>query len=1177
MSRWLIQSIGLLAISLLIWIVGPVVAISGNYLLESNDSRILAISILLILWVLNQIQLYLVAKSKNDQMIRALGPEDNPDIEEETSAINDRFEEALRILKSDKSAKGAQAYLYELPWYIIIGPPGSGKTTALLNSGLSFPLADSLGTDSLKGIGGTRHCDWWFTDEAVLIDTAGRFTTQDSYESVDKAAWERFMDLLKKYRKERPINGALVTMSLSDIMQQDERDRMHYAHTIRDRIDELSDHLGIRFPVYFMFTKCDLVCGFNEFFAQFDHTQRMQVWGETFALDASGGCAIDISAYPRHMDELVERLDKQLLFRMHKERDRDHRAAILGFPSQFASLKGPISRFLYEIFADRRDSETPLLRGVYYTSGTQAGTPIDRLLGDMVSTFGFDPAASVNVSGHGKSFFIHDLLLDVIFKESEIAGVDQRVLTRRKWLQLFGYGSALTTLIAGIVIWVLSYAGNRIMVGEAAELADLSHEVVYTQPMHGADFLKVVKEINYLRQTASVFDDSAVLLHSGLFQGDTLKPVAEEAYLRVLEAKFLPVITARLEEMIIDINNVGEIGALYLALKAYLMYAGLHQGSDVEFDHVFLLQLSRADWQRQYAADPELVSQLESHHRYLLSHGFESIEPNRAIVNQARRTLANESMAQQIYQSVKQNLLQDHSLDLSINQIAGRHAGAVFESRVGSNFASFAIPGMFTKAGFYEQFKQASLAQTRQYLETSWVLFEQDKKNEDIGLTTLQNELYKLYYDDYIKRWSGLLKDLKIRTTADYRSAVTELEIAFASDGPIEQIVRTVVDQTRLSIPATDKAETDSLSKEQEAEQRIADQVNRVVMSTNRSFAGGSAGSKLGAPVETHFERYHSITESSISESVLDRLVKNHRNLTLFLQQTLFDEYSPKSAVDAVTRRIQNKEKDLFALLQAQASFLPVELGQWVESIGRFSWTLVMQKAREELNVLWRQDILIDYNAVVAGRYPINENAELDLDLREFASFFAPGGRIDTFVGANLKNFLNTKNNRWQERPIYGQSLGLEESTLDQLRNAKLISRVFFTRNTQRPYFTFIVRPLHLDDSVSRLSLVLGESRIQFAHENPGLTRITWPNSSNRSRIEFRPRRGATVSQSEQGPWSVFRLLDSGRYERTERSSIYDVILERGGFEISLELRVEGGFNPLGERLLQTFSLPQRL
>ena len=95
---------------------------------------------------------------------------------------------------------------------MIIGPPGCGKTTALVNSGLQFPLADQFGMKAIQGVGGTRNCDWWFTNEAVLLDTAGRYTTQDSYQEVDSAAWQGFLELLKKHRRRRPINGVLVAV-----------------------------------------------------------------------------------------------------------------------------------------------------------------------------------------------------------------------------------------------------------------------------------------------------------------------------------------------------------------------------------------------------------------------------------------------------------------------------------------------------------------------------------------------------------------------------------------------------------------------------------------------------------------------------------------------------------------------------------------------------------------------------------------------------------------------------------------------------------------------------------------------------------------------------------------------------------------------------------------------------
>ena len=204
-NKWVIQLLGIIALSLLIWFFGPLIAIAGHTPLESDFVRLLVILVMVLLWGLNNLRIQLKANQANAQMATDLvSPADagstqiDKDVDADVAKIANNFDEALQTLK--KGAKNVQGknYLYDLPWYIIIGPPGSGKTTALINSGLDFPLADRFGKGALRGVGGTRNCDWWFTDQAVLLDTAGRYVTQDSHEAVDKAAWLGFLDLLKK-------------------------------------------------------------------------------------------------------------------------------------------------------------------------------------------------------------------------------------------------------------------------------------------------------------------------------------------------------------------------------------------------------------------------------------------------------------------------------------------------------------------------------------------------------------------------------------------------------------------------------------------------------------------------------------------------------------------------------------------------------------------------------------------------------------------------------------------------------------------------------------------------------------------------------------------------------------------------------------------------------------------
>ena len=226
---------------------------------------------------------------------------------EEAAALQEKLTTALTLLKR---ARGTAGYLYEQPWYAIIGPPGAGKTTALLNSGLRFPLAAEMGMGAVAGVGGTRLCDWWFTEEAVLIDTAGRYTTQDLDAAVDSAGWHAFLDLLKRTRSRLPLNGVIVAIALTEIGAATREERLAHAHAVRRRIKELEERLAARLPVYAIFTKADLVAGFTEFFDDLDREKRAQVWGATFPLaqreaGAAGGFVRRVPCHDRTPEQPV--------------------------------------------------------------------------------------------------------------------------------------------------------------------------------------------------------------------------------------------------------------------------------------------------------------------------------------------------------------------------------------------------------------------------------------------------------------------------------------------------------------------------------------------------------------------------------------------------------------------------------------------------------------------------------------------------------------------------------------------------------------------------------------------------------------------------------------------------------------------------------------------------------
>jgi type VI secretion system protein ImpL len=305
--------LGVLALALIVWVEGPLVAYAGHEPLESAGSRWTVIIVLLLVWVVYWSVRWIAVRLANIQFTRvvAQGPAEpapgKKESEADIAALKQRFEAAMATLRKArvKGRFGSQ-YVYQLPWYMFVGAPGTGKTTALLNSGLKFPLADRLGKQSIGGVGGTRNCDWWFTDDAVLLDTAGRFTTQDSFAEADQAAWAGFLQLLRKYRPRRPLNGVIVALSTRDLLQLSETQRAQQAQAVRERLRELYGLLGMRFPVYVIVTKCDLLAGFAEFFDDLGRDEREQVWGMTFPFTERGSPDDALATFPAEFDALEQ-------------------------------------------------------------------------------------------------------------------------------------------------------------------------------------------------------------------------------------------------------------------------------------------------------------------------------------------------------------------------------------------------------------------------------------------------------------------------------------------------------------------------------------------------------------------------------------------------------------------------------------------------------------------------------------------------------------------------------------------------------------------------------------------------------------------------------------------------------------------------------------------------------
>jgi len=463
--------------------------------------------------------------------------------------LRKRFEDALAVLRKARfrGPGGERRTVAELPWYMFIGAPGSGKTTALLNAGLRFPLGDPRAERALQGVGGTRNCDWWFTDEAVLLDTAGRYTTQESDREADSAAWLGFLELLKQFRPRQPLNGVIVTLSVADLTHWSEDENLRYAGHVRERVWELYTRLGLRLPVYVMVTKADLLAGFNEFFAEFDAERRAQVWGATFdPSELPSEARPVVGRFDEEFAHLERRLYALLPGRLQEERDLQRRAAIYRFPQQFRSSGPPIASFLDAAFGSGWAGEPPLLRGVYFASGTQEGSPIDRVLGTLARSFNLERKVQPPNVGSGKSFFLRRLLREVIFGEAGLAGMAPGQEGRLRLARMAAYAAVATLSVALALAWTASFLGNRALVAAAGDNAGAAKRELDSLPaVRAGDEARLVALLSRLRELRQA--DSSRALHWGLYQGEKLDAQAERAYRNMLHETLLPHLADALE------------------------------------------------------------------------------------------------------------------------------------------------------------------------------------------------------------------------------------------------------------------------------------------------------------------------------------------------------------------------------------------------------------------------------------------------------------------------------------------------------------------------------------------------------------------------------------------------------------------------------------------------------
>lgn len=1171
----------------LIWFAGPRLG------LNKIETRLVLIAGILFLWslflVIDRYHAERGAKQLEQSLQRQAQEQmisSRPDRKEEIEALGNQFDKAVSALKQSKLGKGrsGKTALYALPWYMFIGPPASGKSTALQHSGLQFPY---LGGSSrgVQGVGGTRNCDWWFTSEAVLLDTAGRYVTQDE----DREEWYGFLDLLKKNRKGKPINGVLAAMSIAELLQANEEDLEWHAKNMRARIDELIQRLGIVFPVYLVFTKCDLIRGFVEFYEDFSKTEREQIWGATLPKSPPPGSSPQ-QLFDSEFGRLFNALDVRRLARLSSARGAQKVRDVYGFPLQLLSGREKLSRFVELLFAHNPYHENPIFRGFYFTSGTQEGRPIDRILTAVSRASGLSEAVSDSFGAEveAKSYFIKNLFTDVIFQDQILAGPSTAMARQRGTARVAIFIGAVLVMILSVVGLSFSFVGNRVYIGSIRSIASKSAKMELKDERQ---FPKNVEQLDHLREgldrlEGDLEEGIPLRLRGGLYRGETLYPPMRNLYFQRLNQLLLAptqgAIEAELERFAANPRRLAEgrdFDYYYLHLKLYLMMS-----DPAHLDPVFLDQRLQQIWQEMlpalYGADKVpaglqegIAKQVALYSRSASQPGVPYLTLNEGLVKQVRQGLRAIPLEERLYSRVRREATGKSEPYTLKTALQGNGEEALF--------SDYKIPALFTEGGWKGPFREAldRILQEKGVGGEEWVLGEPEPDR-----TAVQAGIEKRYFEEYQRHWLGFIDSIRLRQ-ADSLAETEKVFATFSQENSPLVILFTEIDRnTHLRKEAPSSAAT-GLAK------GMVDRVKEK-LGMERPAAEAAQVALAAAPptpVLTRFQSFHGFVASADpkKESPVVRLVAEIRRAHEVLRSLVESGSDPKAAKALVQNMASGQSNDLFVAQKNAERLLQgadPEVRRVVAPIFlqpfRMAASGLLSGAMADLNRRWRGEVYEPCSQSIAGRYPFKKDGE-DATLTDIAEFFHPqSGTLWKFYEKEIKAFVEEGNQRWEVKRT-AAAPAMSPDFLESLRRARLLSESLFPRGNPDLKISFDLYP-YPSAGVSETLLSVDGKDLRYRNEPQEWHAFAWPGPSGTPGAILQAQGGGSRQvQQYTGRWGFFKLLDTARVTPAS-STVYRVEWNLKGSDgkvtkVRYDLRAQSVKNPFRPGFFSEFLCPGRI
>ncbi|GLU30645.1 type VI secretion system membrane subunit TssM [Trinickia caryophylli] len=1134
----------------------------------------------------------------------------------ELDVLRTRLVDAVRTIKTSKIGQisGGSA-LYELPWYIVIGNPAAGKSSAVLNSGLQFPFADKHDA-VIHGIGGTRNCDWFFTTEGILLDTAGRYSVHEE----DRSEWLGFLGLLKRYRPKAPINGIIVTASIAELTSSRPDATINLARSLRQRVQELTEKLEVFAPVYVMFTKADLITGFSEFFSGSERNEYDRAWGATLPYQPDEKRDI-VALFDERFEELYEGLKEISIAQMSINRGKALSPGQLSFPLEFLTIKPALRMFLATLFEENPFQYKPILRGFYFTSALQEGQTTSAAAQRIAHRFGLggDTLPAPRAASSKNGFFLRDLFSKVIFADRQtVRQFASPAKTRLRYGTFFAFVAVLALALGG---WTWSTIGNQQLVTNVQ--ADLDNIVRLQQNRNDLQSRLQAMDIleDRIEQLERFRRDRPLSVSLGLYQGDRIEQRLLAEYYRGVKQLMLVPVSANLgaflkevdahPDQLAPLTRPPESGAVpvsartgsalapaaqgglysdasptnvedaYNALKTYLM---LSDKRHVEAAHL-TDQLARfwrgwLETNRGNMSRDDMIRSAERMITFYLSRvsddDWPMIEPNLSLVDQTRenlrRVVRGMPARQRVYEEIKARA-STRFAPMTVARIVG-------ENNTNLVAGSYAIPGTFTRDAWFEYVQPAIRdAATKELQAKDWVLntASQDDLTLEGSPEQIQKALVSMYKSDYAQHWQRFLQGISVQDFGSFDQAVATMNrLGDPQDSPIRKILETAYDQTAWDNPAL------ASTTLQKAQKGMTGWFKRLFSSREQAARNAGVDIDAGAiipstsmgPVGAAFTGLARIVamhdNTSLLRGYMDTLSKTRTRFNLIknqgdpgpgsrqlMQQTLEGNGSELAdSLKFVDEQMLNGLTD-----DQRKALRPLLVRPLMQA-----FAVVIGPASDEVNKIWTAQVYQPFQASLATKYPFSSSAKVEAGAGEIAQIFGPEGAVSKFVGTTLGPLAVRRGDTLSPRTWGGMGIALTPDFSGSFaRWVAPLSGAAASggQAAAEPQTVFQILP-QPGSRTTEYTITIDGQQLRYRNTPAQWMNFVWPNPQGAAGATLTATTfdGRTIQfVNEPGRYGLEKLINSAQRKRNADGT-FDLSWSQGDVTVAFSMRIVSTSQP---------------